>query len=104
LQEVGRGYQVNGGSHQTGPHRATFDHQGGQLIGSEVHDPCPQPNVRCERCLRLHADQVLQYPLRAVIRAFEQQLPGQRRAIQLPRRQPIDHPNIVPGSFLRRYA
>jgi hypothetical protein len=42
---------------------------------------------------------VLEHLLRAAIRPFEQQLTGKSRPIQLPRRQPIDHPDIVPRGY-----
>ena len=99
LQEVCCGYQVNGGSHQAGPNRATFEHQGGQLLGAEVDDPGPQPDVRGERGLRLHADQVFEHLLGGAACALEQELAGQGRAIQLPGREPLDHGAIVPSRY-----
>ena len=76
-------------SHADSP--AAGDHRG-QLLRVEAVEPAPQPEVRVERVLRLHPDQVLDGAGRPHGPALEEELAPEQRPVQLP-----------PGQHLARH-
>ncbi len=83
-QGVLGGDQVHGAAHQVGPHRAPVGQQVREHRGVERAQPRPEPDERFLRFLRLQAAQVGDGVEHGQVGAFEQQLPGERRAVERP--------------------
>jgi len=66
---------VNGAAHQPDAHRAPFRDQPREIVCSESLEPGPESDVRIQRYLRLHADEMFDGTLRRHVRASEQELP-----------------------------
>jgi hypothetical protein len=62
--------------------RLTFLQQLDEFVGLEPVQPRPQPDVRRERRLGLHADKVLDRLERGRVLTFDQPLTVQRGAVQ----------------------
>src|SRR6185437_11928888 len=82
-----------GHPHQRGADHLAPPHRAGQLLGLEVAQPGPQPDVRRERCLCLHPGQPRDRPGGTDVLPLEQHLPGERGPVQGGR-----------GEDLRRHA
>ncbi len=108
-QGVVGGDEVDRPAHDDDPHDAPFPQQRGQVVGDEAVEPRPQPEVRVQRYLGLHADEVVDGVERRAAGALEEQLAGQRRPVQGARRQDIGgHAAILtdrrgqgPGTLVR---
>ena len=78
---------MDGRPHQRPLHDRPALESARQLLAAEVLEARPQPDVRVRRVLVLDAAQALERPRDGQRRAFEEQLPGEQRPVQLPLRE-----------------
>jgi hypothetical protein len=90
-QAVVGGHEVDRRSHHHGPDHLPVEQELAQLLRPEPFEPRPQPDVRVQRDLRLHADQVADGPEHGESPPIQQQLARQRRPVALPEAQQWDH-------------
>ena len=83
-QGVVGGEEVDGAAHEVGPHHAPPGQQVRERRRVERAQPRPEPDERFLRFLRLQAAQVRDGVEDRHVGAVEQQLPGERRAVQRP--------------------
>ena len=84
-ERVVRRQQVDGPPHRHDAHEPAVLEGPADDGGVEVAQPRPQPEVRVERDLGLHADEVVDGVERRPVRALEQQLAGHRGPVEGPR-------------------
>ena len=89
-QAVVRAHQVDRRAHDDGPDGPPPLDQAGQLSGPEAVEPRPQRRVGVVRHLRLEADEVLHGVEDGHLGAAQQQLAGERGAVQGPRAERLD--------------
>jgi hypothetical protein len=77
--------QVERSPHQRGLEHAAVNHRGLQLLAPEAAEARPEPDVRRRRVLRLHARQPLDGGRDVELGPLQEQLPGQRPAVELAR-------------------
>ena len=78
--------------HDHDAHDLAIEEQRGQVVGLEALESRPQPEVGVQRQLRLQADEVLDGVEDRHVVPLEQQLPVERRPVQRPVAQHVDHP------------
>ena len=81
-ERVARGHEVDGRAHQRGSDRPTVLDRRSELAGVEAVQPRPEPDVRRQRRLRLHANEVLDLVEGGRGHAFEQVLAGEQGAVE----------------------
>ena len=82
-----RGDDVDGRPHQRPLHDRSALESARQLLAAEVLEARPEPDVRVRRVLILDATHPLECAGNGQRRAFEEQLSGQQRPVQLPLRE-----------------
>ena len=83
-QDVVGGEEVDGTAHEVGPHHAPPGQQVREGRRVERAQPRPEPDERFLRFLRLQAAQVRDGVEDRQAGVVEQQLPGERRAVERP--------------------
>ena len=94
-QRVLRRHQVDRAPHEVGPHRPALDEQFRQHGRVEAAQPRPEPGEGLLRFLGLQAAQVRDRVEDRDVRAFEEELEGERRAAEGTRAEPNLHGLIL---------
>jgi len=94
-QAVVRRHEVDRPAHHADPHGRTSLEQIRERLAAEALEPRPECRIRVVRHLGLHADEVPHRFERRQGRALEQELPGERRPVQLAVAQHLLHRAIL---------
>ena len=103
LETIAGRDQVDGAAHHHDAHQLSILQESTDLVGVEAGEAGPQGQVRAERQLRLHADEVLHGLEDTEARALEQMLAGQGRPVQRAVGQGVGrHRSILPRPIATR--